>query len=337
MTATSTHDTKLSEDARVRISTLSVFAREWAEVSRRWIALNGPYRRISRRDSFPEIRDEFRFYQAMVATWNNEDVDAEGRVSEELVERLVAYMRKSAREAQLFTSWIRPNPEYEDALETFVRRVLTENEASEFRQSVAAFVKLIEPVSNCHSISQLVLKCFMPGVPDFYQGCEDWRFKLTDPDNRCRVDFAGAADRLAQSFHSHATRDVKLQITATLLQFRADHAALLRDAAYRPLRVRGRRAASLVAFERRGPSSRIVVAVPRLTAPSMNEALSVDAGFWEETEIRLPSSDGQWSSLLADEELALDCGWCRMTELTSIRPWVVLYHARLTPGRGRSL
>ena len=53
--------------------------------------------------------------------WNDDDMDDEGRVSEDMVERFVAYMMKSAREAQLFTSWIRPNADYEDGLEAFVR------------------------------------------------------------------------------------------------------------------------------------------------------------------------------------------------------------------------
>ncbi len=191
MTATSTHDTKLGEDARMRIATISVFAHEWVIAAGRWIALNTPYRQTTRRGSCPEARDEYRFYQALVGMWNPDERRC-GRAASapDLVERLVGYMRKSVREAQLVTSWIRPNADYEDGLESFVRRVLLEDEANEFRQSVAAFVHLIEPVSNCHSISQLVLKCFMPGVPDFYQGCEDWRFTLTDPDNRRPVDFA---------------------------------------------------------------------------------------------------------------------------------------------------
>ena len=340
MTATSTHDTKLSEDARMRIATLSVFAREWAESSRRWLSLNAPHRRGSRRGSSPEVRDEYRFYQALVGMWNDEEMDRDGRVSEDMVERFVAYMMKSAREAQLFTSWIRPNADYEEGLEAFVRRVLVDDEAKEFRQSVAGFVRLIEPVSNCHSISQLVLKCFMPGVPDFYNGCEDWRFTLTDPDNRRPVDFAGTDARLGHTFEvgrAAAGHDFKLKIMAALLQFRGDHAPMLREAAYRPLRVRGRRAASVVAFERRGPTSRVVVAVPRLTARSVSNADPFDATFWGDTEIRLPGSDGSWSNLLASEELELGCGWCQMSQMTATRPWVVLYHARLKPGRNRPL
>jgi (1->4)-alpha-D-glucan 1-alpha-D-glucosylmutase len=340
MTATSTHDTKLSEDARMRIATISVFAHEWVVAVRRWIAINTPYRHTSRPGSCPEPRDEYRFYQALVGMWNNEDIDREGRVCPDLIERLVGYMRKSVREAQLFTSWIRPNADYEDGVESFVRRVLLEDGATEFRQSVAAFVRLIEPVSNCHSISQLVLKCFMPGVPDFYQGCEDWRFSLTDPDNRRPVDFARASERLTRTFQSSrggASRDMKLQITMTLLHLRADHERLLREASYRPLRVRGARAASVVAFERRGPSSRVVVVVPRLTDRSASSAVPLDAAFWGDTEVRLPSSDGRWSNLLAGEELELNRGWCRVTELMTARPWAVLYHARLKPGRIRSV
>jgi (1->4)-alpha-D-glucan 1-alpha-D-glucosylmutase len=181
----------------------------------------------------------------------------------------------------------------------------------------------------------------MPGVPDFYNGCEDWRFTLTDPDNRRPVDFARTAARLGHTFEvgrTTAVRDLKLQITAALLQFRADHAGLLRDAAYHPLRVRGSRSASIVAFERRGPTSRVVVAVPRLTARSMSSAAgSLGASFWGDTEIRLPGSDGNWRHLLAAEELDLGCGWCRLSQITATRPWAVLYHARLKPGRNRPL
>ena len=337
MTATSTHDTKLSEDARMRIATLSIYAAEWTEAVRRWRTLNASLRRSTRRGSCPDVRDEYRLYQALVGAWNECGVDG-GRVTADFVERLVAYMRKAAREAQLSTSWIRPDADYEQGLDAFVRGALDGGEASEFRRSVANFVAMIRPVSECHSISQLVLKCLMPGVPDFYQGSEDWTFNLTDPDNRRPVDFSQASERLARSFGSIAAaecHDLKTLITATLLRFRADHGPLLREAAYRPLRVRGSRSGSVVAFERRGPHSRVVVVVPRLTARPAQWPL--DATFWGDTAVRLPSSDGHWTSLLASDEVVLERPWSLIGELDRARPWVVLYRTRLRPERSRSM
>src|SRR4030095_8302228 len=137
-----------------------------------------------------------------------------------------------------------------------------------------------------------------------------------------------ASKRLTHTFHSsRGASDLKLQIATMLLHFRADHDRLLREASYRPLRVRGARATSVVAFERRGPSSRVVVVVPRLTDRSAASAVPLDAAFWGDTEIRLPSSDGRWSNLLTTEELELGCGWCRIGEWMTVRPWLVLYHA----------
>jgi (1->4)-alpha-D-glucan 1-alpha-D-glucosylmutase len=177
----------------------------------------------------------------------------------------------------------------------------------------------------------------MPGVPDFYQGSEDWTFNLTDPDNRRPVDFARAAERLTRSFESNAAerRDLKRQVAVTLLQFRADHGPMLREAAYRPLRVRGSRSGSVVAFERKGAHSRLVVVVPRLTARPAQWPL--DDSFWGNTEVRLPASDGRWTSLLASDDVVLERPWSRIGELDPGRPWVVLYRSRIRPGRNRSL
>ena len=334
MTATSTHDTKLSEDARVRIATLSLFASEWTEAVRRWRTMTAPHRQETRRGSCPEVRDEYRFYQVLVAIWTDADVDGDGRATPEIIERLVTYMRKATREAQLSSSWIRPDRDYERGLEEFVRRVMGCGEAVEFRRSVADFVGLISPLSTCHSISQLVLKCLMPGVPDFYQGCETWAFALTDPDNRRPVDFADTTKQLARAYDQGAAcRDLKIRITSALLEFRADHGRMLREAGYRPLRVRGRQAASVVAFERNGPRSRVVVAVPRVMTPGrLQSAWPVGEDFWSDTEIRLPRSNGRWKNPLTDDEVVVERPWCRLSHLTDRWPWVVLVrdetHAR---------
>ena len=69
-----------------------------------------------------------------------------------------------------------------------------------------------------YAISQLVLKCLVPGVPDFYQGCEDWTFTLTDPDNRRPVDFVNASDRLAHSYDTSGMASRNLKMRTNLLQ-----------------------------------------------------------------------------------------------------------------------
>src|SRR5204862_5833744 len=104
MAASSTHDTKRSEDARARLAVLSELSSSWRLWLRRWSTLN----RSHRTGEMPSRADEYHFYQAVIAVWPAEP------------ERLKAYMLKSAREAKVRTSWINPDTEYEAALERFV-------------------------------------------------------------------------------------------------------------------------------------------------------------------------------------------------------------------------
>ena len=168
----------------------------------------------------------------------------------------------------------------------------------------------------------------MPGVPDFYQGCEDWTIH---PD-RSRQSTPGGLRhtrrivwRTRHDAGGTASRDLKMRITNALLDFRADHGRMLREAGYRPLRVRGSHAASVVAFERKGFRSRVVVAVPRLTTPLPHAAgWPMGDSFWRDTEIRLPRSNGGWVNPLTGEQMVVDRPWCRMAALTERWPWVVL-------------
>ena len=52
-----------------------------------------------------------------------------------------------------------------------------------------SFVMSLARLGAISSLSQLVLKLTVPGVPDIYQGGELWDFSLVDPDNRRPVDW----------------------------------------------------------------------------------------------------------------------------------------------------
>ncbi|MCU1258780.1 MAG: malto-oligosyltrehalose synthase, partial [Bryobacterales bacterium] len=171
MLATSTHDTKRSEDVRARISLLSEIPEDWAAAVRRWSEHNERYKR----DGWPDRNTEYLLYQTLVGAWPIG------------VERLLAYMRKAAREAKRHTSWTTVNQAFETAVQSFVEGLLGDPEfMAEFERFVGP---LIEP-GRGQALSQVLVKITAPGVPDIYQGTELWDLSLVDPDNRRPVDYA---------------------------------------------------------------------------------------------------------------------------------------------------
>ena len=163
MLATSTHDTKRSEDVRARLSLLSRVPDRWAEFARRWVS-DGPVDRNT----------QYHLLQVLVGAWPLS------------VERAVAYMEKATKEAKVHTSWTDPDPAYDAAV-----RALVESWSGDavFQSELTAFVEpLVEP-GRVVSLAQALLKLTAPGVPDIYQGTELWDLSLVDPDNRRPVDF----------------------------------------------------------------------------------------------------------------------------------------------------
>ena len=116
MLATSTHDTKRSEDVRARIAVLSEIPDLWKRHLARWTQLNRSKRRQLGDDPVPDRQDEYLLYQTLLGVWSPEEDPAS------LTERMQAYAVKAAREAKRSTSWIAPNAEYEKALGRLHRR-----------------------------------------------------------------------------------------------------------------------------------------------------------------------------------------------------------------------
>jgi (1->4)-alpha-D-glucan 1-alpha-D-glucosylmutase len=261
MLATSTHDTKRSEDVRARLNVLSEMPRAWQSAVNRWARLAG--------------------------IWPLEPPTAAEH--QQLIERLGTYMQKAAHEAKQRTSWISPNPAYDDALWQFVAGTLEHRPDNRF---LSAFVAWHPPIATWGlytSLAQTVLKLTSPGVPDIYQGQEFWDFSLVDPDNRRPVDYVRRRELLADLRGKTRGGDAalletarrlcvaprgdrtKLFVTWRTLQFRRQARELLRQGTYLSLPVVGERADHVCAFAwhlshpRSGPRSAIIVA-PRLVA-----------------------------------------------------------------------
>ena len=184
MNATSTHDTKRSEDVRARINVLSQMPDVWARKLSRWRSLNADKKQAVDGEPAPSGNDEYMLYQTLAGAWPLSEEDRPG-----LRDRIRAFMLKAVREAKTHSNWLRPHLSYEDACLGFVDALLAESEDNVFLKDFTAFHRRVAAPGAVNALSQVLLKVASPGVPDFYQGTELWDFSLVDPDNRRPVDF----------------------------------------------------------------------------------------------------------------------------------------------------
>ena len=281
MLATSTHDTKRSEDVRARLALLSEMPERWSEAVRRWAALNARHHR----GEWPDRNAEYLFYQTLVGAW---PIDTA---------RMTEYMAKATHEAKSHTAWTSPNEAYDGALRAFIESAMAD---LTFTVDVEAFVAPLIAAGRVNSLAQTLLKLTVPGVPDIYQGTELWDLSLVDPDNRRPVDYALrrhllAALERATPAEIMARSDEglpKLWVIRQALRLRRLRPALFgAEGAYRALTAIGGRAGHVVAFVR--GEGAITVAprlVMRLEGNWMNTTLSyrraVGATSWTATSCR---------------------------------------------------
>ncbi len=116
MLATSTHDTKRSEDVRARINVLSEMPERVARGRRAAGAgCNAASKPPVDGEPAPDRNDEYLLYQTLVGAWPL-DATARTSVPASFTDRIAAYMDKATREAKVHTSWINPNAEYDAAV-----------------------------------------------------------------------------------------------------------------------------------------------------------------------------------------------------------------------------
>lgn len=301
--ATATHDTKLGEDVRARISVLSELPGDWEREAGKWMRLNKGARTIVDGEPAPDRNDEYRFYQALLGIWP----DA-ARPAPDLVTRLQGYMIKAIKEAKRHSSWISPNEAYEQAVIAFIERVLTGPGGERF---LPAFVPFQQRIARCgivNSLAQTLLKIASPGVPDFYQGSELWDFSLVDPDNRRPVDFGerqarldevdallaapaeARAPRIAALAREWPTGAVKLLVTVAGLRLRAEMPEVFLEGDYLPLDVESTVDGRAIAFARLSTAGRAAIAVaPHLASALISAERPLPLGdAWRTSRVMLP-------------------------------------------------
>jgi len=311
--ATTTHDTKRSEDVRARIDVLSEFPTLWRRTVNRWGRLHRSRKRMVDGQMAPGPNQEYLLYQTLVGSWPLAPIDAPGL--SEYRERIQSYMLKAVREAKLRTSWANVSADYEEALRQFIDAVLDASEKNPFLAEMTAFQGQVSRLGLLNGLAQTLCKLTAPGVPDIYQGTELWEFSLVDPDNRRPVDFGRRSALLTeleaqgsptQNFAGGLIRSfedgrAKLHLIRSVLALRRQHETLFSEGEYFPARVSGAHRQQICAFFRRLPHRRrrrgseqsrgqiALTIVPRLCGRlSTTSAVPIPAQAWGDTAIEIP-------------------------------------------------
>jgi (1->4)-alpha-D-glucan 1-alpha-D-glucosylmutase len=309
--ASSTHDTKRSEDVRARINVLSELPREWRAALTRWTRLNGRKKLSIQGRMAPDRNEEYLLYQTLLGAW-----PTSGAIDEEFVRRVGEFMLKALKEAKVNTSWITPNTEYEDAVLHFAHAILDARESAAFLDDLAQLQRKVAWFGMFNSLSQTVLKLGSPGVADTYQGNELWDFSLVDPDNRRPVDFsvrrellssilAAGEDRLrlTRDLLAHAEDGrIKLYVMQRLLCLRREQPRLFVGGSYTPLRGNPH----VAAFARGCDGQTLVVVAPVQVATLLRNNLAppIGADVWREDLLPVPGEAGRgYENVLTGQRL----------------------------------
>jgi len=310
LNASTTHDTKRSEDVRARLNVLSELPGEWKDHLDQWARMNARHKEQVGGQAVPDRNEEYFLYQTLLGVW---PLDQESCAT--LRDRVQEHLIKATREAMVHTRWTRPNQQHEDALVKFVARILSSEDNREFLHDFRQFQKKVAYFGMVNGLSQTLLKIAAPGVPDFYQGSELWDLRLVDPDNRGPVDFTKRADTLRRIVNADTTDQelselrnhwhdgrIKLFLIWRAIRFRRDHEDLFRAGEFVPLQSAGSCSRNVTAFLRRHGSSWALAAVPRwLSHVPAKERGEFD---WGDTKLLLPEdSPSHWNNILTQKQM----------------------------------
>jgi (1->4)-alpha-D-glucan 1-alpha-D-glucosylmutase len=280
LSATSTHDTKRSEDVRARINVLSEIPDAWEEAIHHWHQMNQDASVKPAGAEIPDANEEYLFYQTLIGAWPLEPLNTDQM--DGFVKRIQQYMDKAVKEAKLNTSWINVNEAHDNALRAFIKRTLEISPVNKFLDNFREFHRPIARAGMLNSLAQVAIKIASPGVADFYQGTELWDLSLVDPDNRRPVDYAPrreilsrircvteqdrASERAAlleQMLARPEDGAIKMFVTMMALNFRSQKSELFARGEYLPLDFSGELSRHAIAFARCSATEEVVTVVGR--------------------------------------------------------------------------
>ncbi len=317
LNATTTHDTKRSEDVRARINVLSEIPLQWERRVHRWTRQNRNKKMRVGGEEVPTRNEEYLLYQNLLGAWPMEE--SAGLAG--FRQRMKDYMIKATREAMVHTRWTRPNLEHESAVIRFVDAILDDSGRNRFLDDFREFERFVSFAGALNSLAQVLLKICAPGTPDFYQGSELWDLRLVDPDNRGPVDFQLRSQLLEELQRADVQRSslpddllpnwrdgrVKLYVSYRALNFRRQERELFARGSYVPLRTGGKHAQNVFAFARRLGRRRCLVVTPRLIARMITRRQApLGRALWGGTAFFLPKGwPSRWENLLTGEVIDL--------------------------------
>ncbi|MBV9009245.1 MAG: malto-oligosyltrehalose synthase [Verrucomicrobia bacterium] len=334
--ATSTHDTKRSEDVRARILAISQISQLWARSVRSWRNANRKFKKQVNETEAPDANEEYLLYQTLLGTW---PIDASGAAlpaaSADYISRIQEYMAKALKEAKLNTSWIQPNEEWDNATAEFIASILLSSSRNRFLPAFLPVAEEIARLGAINSLAQLVLKLTSPGVPDIYQGTELWDDSLVDPDNRRPVKYELRRELLLSAASASPQEllrcwpdgRIKMYVTQRLLHLRRDDAELFRDGSYHGLKFGGTFADNAIGFLRSYSGRHVLVIAPRC---SSQVGFPPVGALWQDTSVMLPQDVGAvpFRSIFCGTEIGPSAATLPLAELLSPLPFAVLCRER---------
>lgn len=274
--ATSTHDTKRSEDVRMRLAVLSEIPSKWTSSVSKWSKEITP----RRKEALIDRNTEYLIFQTMVGAWP---------IS---IDRITEYMTKASRESKIFTSWIKPNEEYEKKQNQFIQNCYNNEYLIE---EIKNLVSQIDRPGKINSLAQTLLKVTAPGIPDIYQGCDLWDYSLVDPDNRREVDYklrSKLVEKISQASQEELncldeTGLSKLFVIVRALKYRKEFPEIFtQNSDYIPLFAHGKYSENVLSYQR---GDQVIVIIPRISS---------NISKWKQTTIKIPQ--GNWKNLLSN-------------------------------------